>query len=179
MSWIQTYSGIKFDPLNPSPDDISIIDIAHALSNICRFTGHTRDFYSVGQHSIIVSYFCSPQNKLWGLLHDASEAYIADIARPLKRSNDMKIYREIEDYVMAAVCKKFNLAYKMPEEVREMDNRCLYTEKRDLLNHDIDWGWKVEPFTTKIVPMENKIIKEAFLYEFSRLTSNSPIIGVN
>jgi hypothetical protein len=83
--WIQTFSGVQMHPLDPRPEDVRIDDIAHALSNLCRFTGHTRTFYSVAQHSVLVSRNVPPPAALLGLLHDAAEAYLSDIARPWKR----------------------------------------------------------------------------------------------
>src|SRR5271156_4912831 len=81
-AWIQTFTGKKFYPFNPKPQDIDIRDIAHALSNICRFTGHTKRFYSVAEHSRNVAKLVPAHMKLQALLHDASEAYLCDIARP-------------------------------------------------------------------------------------------------
>ena len=88
-----TYTGKEFYPLDPNPADIDIKDIAHALSNCCRFAGHIKSFYSVAQHSVIVSELCEPENALAGLLHDASEAYLSDIARPVKYTEQMEGYR--------------------------------------------------------------------------------------
>jgi 5'-deoxynucleotidase YfbR-like HD superfamily hydrolase len=84
MSWIQTYQGGCFEPFNPHPDQIHIRDIAHALALTCRFTGHCLDFYSVAQHSVMVSQIVSHKHALAGLLHDASEAYLTDVASPIK-----------------------------------------------------------------------------------------------
>ncbi len=78
--WIQVRSGRKFHPLDPRPEDVDINDIAHALSNLCRFTGHCTDFYSVAQHSVIASQIVPPASALAALLHDASEAYMGDIS---------------------------------------------------------------------------------------------------
>ena len=74
--WIQTYLGIQFWPLDPRPEEVMLFDIAHSLSNMCRFTGHCREFYSVAQHSVIVSQNVPREDAAWGLLHDASEAYM-------------------------------------------------------------------------------------------------------
>src|SRR5690242_11754504 len=84
--WMQTYTGRRFWPLDPRVDDIDIGDIAHHLSLVCRFAGACREFYSVAQHCVGVSYVCDPKDALWGLLHDAAEAYVGDMVRPLKRS---------------------------------------------------------------------------------------------
>ncbi|MEM4379972.1 MAG: hypothetical protein QXL01_04720, partial [Thermoplasmatales archaeon] len=81
--WIETYSGKKFDYLAQSELDIE--DIAHALSNLCRFNGHTRVFYSVAEHSVNVSSMVPPELKIAALLHDAAEAYIGDVPSPLKQ----------------------------------------------------------------------------------------------
>jgi len=77
-SFIQTYSGKRIDFENPDPDQIDIVDIAHGLSNLCRFSGQSKYFYSVAQHSFYVSLVCK-ENKLQALLHDATEAYMADV----------------------------------------------------------------------------------------------------
>jgi hypothetical protein len=79
---ITTFSGVLFRPLLPNPDDIRIADIAHALSQQYRFAGHTRTFYSVAEHSVRVSLLCRPDDALWGLLHDASEAFLTDVPAP-------------------------------------------------------------------------------------------------
>jgi hypothetical protein len=95
--WIQTYSGRQFWPLDPRVEDVHLEDIAHALSNVCRYTGHVREFYSVAEHSVHVSWSCEPEDALWGLLHDASEAYLADMARPVKQN--MPVYVAAERLV--------------------------------------------------------------------------------
>ena len=76
--WMMTYKGVRFDLENPEPSMVGIYDIAHALSMKVRFNGHCSDFYTVAQHSVLVSDMCSPKNALWGLLHDAAEMIICD-----------------------------------------------------------------------------------------------------
>jgi uncharacterized protein len=127
-SRIQTYTGRSIDPMDPSPDDIAIEDIAHALSMTCRYTGHTKQFYSVAEHSLLVSRAVPPQFKLWGLLHDASEAYICDIARPVKRDPRMAPYLDIEANLMRVIAQRFGLPERMPDEVKIADTRMLSTE---------------------------------------------------
>ena len=83
-AWIETYSGIKINIFNPHSDDIRIRDIAHALAMCCRFNGHTKRFLSIAEHSFFVSLYVGPPYQLEGLLHDAAEAYLTDIPRPIK-----------------------------------------------------------------------------------------------
>src|SRR5438128_12538670 len=81
--WMQTYTGRAFYPLDPRLDDICIEDIAHALSMLCRYGGQCQEFYSVAEHSVLMSYAVNPQHALWALLHDATESYMGDLIRPL------------------------------------------------------------------------------------------------
>src|SRR4051794_15527189 len=92
--WITTFSRRQFWPLDPHSDEIHIEDIAHSLSQQCRFGGHSRSFYSVAQHSCLVSALCKANDALWGLLHDASEAYLGDIPRPLKSLPEFEFYQK-------------------------------------------------------------------------------------
>ena len=94
--FIGTFSGLRFWPLDPNPEKILIADIAHALAHQCRFGGHASKFYSVAEHSVHVSKLCLPEHALWGLLHDASEAYLVDLPRPLKLLPEFAPYREAE-----------------------------------------------------------------------------------
>src|SRR5262245_34907674 len=119
-----TYTGRLVDLTNLSPDDIDIRDIAHALANANRWMGHSRFPFSVAQHSVMVSMLC-PLNRLWGLLHDASEAYCSDLARPIKYTQDLLGYRSLESRIMRAVCTRFGLESDEPEAVRLADLRVL------------------------------------------------------
>lgn len=83
-SWMQTYTGRRLFPMDPSPADVDIIDIAHALSMQCRYNGHVRRFMSVAEHCVLISENVPAQDALWGLLHDATEAYVGDMIRPLR-----------------------------------------------------------------------------------------------
>ena len=170
-AWIETYTGRRFYVLDPRPLDVDIKDIAHALSLLCRFTGHTREFYSVAQHSILVSRVCDREDALSGLLHDGSEAYLADINSPLKHSPAMVRYRTAERHVQAAVEEHFNLP-KMPSSVKLADKRLLVTEKRDLMAATPDWEAfaGVEPLAGRIVPWAPQIAEMAFLSRFHELT---------
>ena len=113
--FIGTFSGLRFWPLDPNPEKILIADIAHALAHQCRFGGHASKFYSVAEHSVHVSQLCLPEDALWGLLHDASEAYLVDLPRPLKLLPEFAPYREAERRLQRAVALRFGLPPDQPE----------------------------------------------------------------
>lgn len=127
---IKTYTGQIFDLWNPIPEQVSIPDIAHALSNICRFGGHTRVHYSVAQHSVLVSSQLNSKDALVGLLHDAAEAYVGDMVKPLK--NALPEFSEVEARIWQAICSRFGIDPVLPLSVKTADLRMLRTEQRDL-----------------------------------------------
>lgn len=132
--WMQTAHGRMFWPFDPRPDEVHIDDIAHALANQCRFAGHCREFYSVAQHSVLVSCQVPVEDALWGLLHDASEAYLVDLPRPVKRASEIgAAYTRAEAAVMAAICDRFGLSCEEPASVKSADNVVLMTEVRDIM----------------------------------------------
>lgn len=171
---IKTATGLYFPLLAPSPEFIRIEDIAHALSNLCRFTGHVRHFYSVAQHSYLASHLVPPEDALVALLHDASEAYIADISRPLKPY--LTNYAEIETRIMEAVLKAFGLPTAMPPSVKRADLILLASEKRDLMLPDVpgDEDWDcisgIEPTPARITPWAPSAAKFLFLDRFAEIT---------
>lgn len=177
--WIQTYTLRQFWPLDPRPEDVSIIDIAHALSMMCRFTGHTHRFYSVAEHCVRVSYHASRDVvddaeallvARWGLLHDATEAYLVDLARPVKRTDEMKSYREAEQRLMEAICQRFGLPPAEPPAVKVADMRLCYTEARDLFpGVHRAWRWHAEPLEEKILPWSQEEAKQRFRLRFAEL----------
>lgn len=176
--WIQTYTLRQFWPLDPRPEDVDLTDIAHALSLICRFTGHVREFYSVAQHSLLVAdraFELAPPERdraaaKWGLLHDASEAYLVDVARPVKRLPEMAGYREAERRVQTAICERFGLPPEEPPEVKQADRDVLYTEARDLFNgvHRA-WRWEAEPLGLLVDPLPPAEAERRFLQAFAIL----------
>lgn len=172
--WILTYTGLTVHPLNPAVDEIDIIDIAHALSHICRFTGHTRAFYSVAQHSVLVSKHVQSEHALWGLLHDASEAYLADIARPVKKQPALEGYRQAESNLMRAITERFGLPHEMPEDVADADNRILLNERRALMPHNCGPIWPLayvfSPLDEVIEPWSPAEANLRFLERFIELT---------
>ena len=172
--WIQTYTGKLFWPFDPRPTEIDIIDIAHALSNLCRFGGHCNTFYSVAEHSVRASHLVSDDVALWALLHDAPEAYLGDVVRPIKhQARFLKFYGPIEQAVMLAIAAKFGLGWPEPAEVAWADDVMLRTEQRDLMSSPPrDWVRKagIEPLAEIIVPATPRVAKENFLQRFYSLT---------
>lgn len=233
--WIQVHSGGKFWPLDPRGEEVRIDDMAHALSLICRFTGHTKDFYSVAQHSVLVAWTvkrwlkeatCSgcktvgflldgkyvratryrdvddyyellcddcfedaraPAHSitsvlderginliaLAGLLHDGSEAYICDIARPVKMLPEMKAYRDAERKVQACIYHAFGMLPFEPNLVKRADNVLLATEARDLLA-TLHADWTIRPpewetLVERIDPWTADQAESIFLTTFEEL----------
>lgn len=172
-NYIQTYTGKRFYPLDPRVEEIDIEDIAHALSNKCRFTGHTLQFYSVAQHSYLASFIVPPEYALEALLHDASEAYLADMAKPVKVLPEMKNFREIEDKIQRTVCERYNLPLIQSEAVHVADRTMLVTEKRDLMS-SMEWtnpkfNYKEKPLISTIIGEAPTVAKAAFLRRFREL----------
>lgn len=141
-SSILTYSGKLFDVLNPDPHLIDLFDIAAALSKLCRFGGHCRHFYSVAEHSVLAADLiqqCYPGDSTlakWALLHDASEAYMVDIPRPVKRQ--LQDYVRLEDAIQETIAHRFDLPWPIPQEVHQADGDMLMLELRAYMpqNHD-------------------------------------------
>jgi len=168
--WITTFTGKLFYPLRPRVEDVDIRDIAHALSNICRFTGHCPKFYSVAQHSVIVSRCVSKENALWGLLHDASEAYISDIARPVKHDPRLSIYTAFELSIMAVVAEKYGLDVHEPQEVKEVDAMVLRNEAKCFGMLTCEWKhYDLPDLDIGILPMEPELAEELFKDRFLEL----------
>ncbi|MEY9198646.1 hypothetical protein ABIA16_003762 [Sinorhizobium fredii] len=127
--FMQVHSGRKFWPMDPRSDEVFIEDIAHSLSLQCRYAGHCLRFYSVAEHSVHLARHLRWQGvevALWALLHDASEAYLVDVPRPVK--GHLVGYKDAEAKVMAAVCERFGLAPTMPAVVHDADNRIIGDE---------------------------------------------------
>jgi uncharacterized protein len=136
MTWIQVRSGRKFDFYTAQPADVDILDIATALSMQCRWNGQVKTpdhFVSVAEHSMLVSAVVSQRSRLWGLLHDGSEAYVADIPRPLKRL--LPEYTEFENRVQEKIVSRFDifLDAETRAEVHAADAQVLLFEARQVL----------------------------------------------
>ena len=136
---ILTVSGQSFNFIDPASNVIRVTDIAHALAHVCRFAGHTREFYSVAQHSVLSSLIVPPEDALAALFHDATEAYIGDVSSPLKQL--LPDYQAIEARLHADIFAKLGLPAELPASVKRADLILLATEQRDLIApHDEEWS---------------------------------------
>jgi hypothetical protein len=169
--YILTATGRKFWYDNPKPEQIEIQDIAWALAHNCRFTGHTRFFYSVAQHCYLASFLVPERFALDALLHDASEAYLSDISSPAKML--LPDYRNIERRIEEAIALKFGTTFPMSPTVKNADMRMLHTEYRDLMPKD-DKSWGLEdypPMPMPITPFGPEYAREAFMARFNQLVT--------
>jgi uncharacterized protein len=171
---ILTASGRHFNLLAPTQDMIEIEDIAHALSHICRFTGHTKAFYSVAEHSILTSHLVPQAYGLEALLHDAAEAYIGDVSSPLKSL--LPEYRAIEHNIDQAIRRRFCLPEKPAQFIKDADLMMLATEKRDLMpagGEDWELLQGVRPSEQSVYPpMAPASAQLAFMHRYLDLTRN-------
>lgn len=180
MSWILTHTGKRFDPINPTPDMIDIEDIAHALSHVNRFNGHTHEPYSVAAHSLHVTSIVLRLNRRRGaatdyqlllaaLLHDASEAYLCDIPSPIKPH--LIGYAEIEQRLQTVIAERFGFdpAYYRDPLIKRADLIALATEKRDLMpKHPEPWPCLdgIEPDGGPAFQLDTEAPRRLFLYWF-------------
>ncbi|WP_236217071.1 phosphohydrolase [Pseudomonas rhodesiae] len=174
MTWILTQSCQQFDLLRPTAAMIKPVDIAHALSRLCRFNGHTRAHYSVAQHSLIVASLVPTEHQLVALLHDAPEAYIGDMTRPLKTV--MPEYQYVENQIWLAVCERFDIQIDLPACVKEADMVALATERRDLMpEHPGEWDCLrgVQPMKDTIVPLPADYASIAFFTQLMNLMQSN------
>jgi 5'-deoxynucleotidase YfbR-like HD superfamily hydrolase len=171
--WIQTYTGQKFYPLDPRPEEINIEDIAHSLSLQCRFAGHTKFHYSVAQHSIHVASVLDRPYRAHGLLHDATEAYMVDLPRPIKKYSEIgNLYVEVEIKLWQAIADRFSISAAIPSAVHEADSRMCVTEKRDVMpNNGPEWERHKlgEPYDFTIVEYHPEHVEKVFLKTFKGL----------
>jgi uncharacterized protein len=163
-------SGRYFDFTAPEQSDYNILDIANALSKICRFTGHCPTLYSVAQHSVHLSRIVPREDALAGLLHDAAEAFIGDVSNPLKAM--LPDYRAIEERVERAIFASFGLPYPMPASVKHADLVMLKTEQRDIVGTSDRWAMLegVEPMETRISAWTQAESREQFLRRYMELS---------
>ena len=178
-SAIQTFTGLRFSPLEPDPAAIAIEDIAHGLAHHCRFGGHAASYYSVGQHSCVVADAVRARGGdrdtvLHALLHDAAEAYLGDLPHPVKHRSDFgALYRQIEEPLQAAILARFGLTSAPPPLVKEVDRAALAAERAVLMRAADDAWWPeldgVEPLEVELVPWTPPQSKTEFLQRFEEL----------
>ena len=168
--WLQTATGGQFWPMDPRPEEVQLDDIAHALSHLCRFAGHCREFYSVAQHSVLVSQYVPRAHAFQALLHDAAEAYLVDLPRPLKL--ELPDYRNLEKRVQAAIYQRFHLPAEEPPCIKAADDRVLGQEHRDLMAvTPFDWSRldRLEPLPVRVQPQSPRRAYGGFLLRFASL----------
>lgn len=176
MSWIQTYSGVQFYPLTPRPGDVRLEDIAHALALKCRFNGHCKTFYSVAQHSVLVAkelhrlghikgiYEAQMNTIRLALLHDAAEAYLPDVCRPIKPA--LHGFSDIEDAVYVAIVRALRVYGNewVEEQIKHCDDVLLATEARDIMGPPpAEWDWLPPPRDEAIGPWSWQGAEEIWL----------------
>lgn len=172
---MQTLTGHRFYVLDPEPEDICIEDISGSLGKICRFNGHPRVPYSVGQHCVLGSYVVEEKTHdllfaLAFLLHDSGESYLGDMTRPLKNMPELEAYRLAERKLNRTIEKRFSLPKGILDEkiIKEVDTRMLFTEKRDLLV-SIQWGHSAPPYDFKIKPWGWRKAERKYLERYHEL----------
>lgn len=168
---ILTVSGRYFNFIDTAANEVLVGDIAHALSNVCRFAGHTSSFYSVAQHSVLVSQIVPPEDALAALFHDATEAYIGDVSRPLKQL--LPDYKAVEARLHADIFSKLGLPPELPPSVKHADLVLLATEQRDLMPaHDDEWSLiaDITPLAPAIRPRGPKLACLIFMERYLQLT---------
>lgn len=166
--WMQTASGRAYWPLDPRASEVCIEDIAHSLSMQCRYAGHCQRFYSVAEHSILVSQLVPPEHALHGLLHDAAEAYLVDLPRPVKRH--MPEYAEVEESNWLIIAKHFGIEPEMPATIKDADNAVLLAEQKVLmLPPPMPWSVPGEPADVVIHCLSPEQAGIAFMIRFNEL----------
>lgn len=141
---MQTYTGGKFYPTDPAIDEIRFDDISSALSKLCRYGGHCIRFYSVAEHCVHMAEKALDRFKLTALMHDASEAYLCDVPRPLKRH--LENYAEIEEQLMSVIAHRFGLFFPFPAEIKQLDTAICADEcEQNMARPPEVWGLTEPP----------------------------------
>jgi hypothetical protein len=178
-AWIPTYTGRRFSPLSPDPAEIDIEDIAHSLSNLCRYGGHSKKFYSVGEHSLLCEELGENRHLelmelKWLLLFDSSKTYMLDIPGPI--INFIPAFKGIEYQLLKCIASRFELSFPVPFIIKEIDRIVTSMEKSAL--YDSGFPWEEEqlgchddtsPGGIEIKCFRPEIIEVNFLEKFSQL----------
>ena len=172
--WMQTYTGRQFWPLDPRPSEIDITDIAHSLGMACRYAGHVLQFYSVAEHCVLLCRWLEScgepaEVQLAGLLHDATEAYLVDVPRPVKPH--LSEYRKFETRLWYAVAARFNISAHVPDIVHFADSAILADEQRqNMAPCSVQWDLPYGALDIELQFWSPARAKAEFLAEFERLT---------
>jgi uncharacterized protein len=174
--YLQTVSGRWVNPFDPDPDQLDAGDIARALANQCRFGGHSRVFYSVAQHSVIVSELVEQrggdaEDVFAALMHDASEAYLGDMPHPIKhRSSLGAAFKAAEDHLEAALRERFRINADVPE-IKRADRALLATERRAFSGEGGHWPELegVEPLELELTALAPDEAAQAFAQRYAEL----------
>lgn len=183
--WMQTFSGLAFYPLGPSVDDVVAMDIGHSLAMQCRYNGHVQRFYSVAEHCVLMSDWILEELTgiadderrhlaLWALLHDAAEAYVGDMVRPLKLH--MPDFCKVDDAVTAIISRRFGARGEtVPPEVKSVDTRILLDERAALLSVPPgDWALgDIRPLGVAIRGWAPSVAKWEYLSRLEALTGEA------
>lgn len=174
--YLQTVSGRFVNPFEPDPEQLDPHDIARALANVCRFGGHCRPFYSVAQHSIIVSELVEErggdvEDVFAALMHDATEAYLGDMPHPIKHRSPLgAAFKAAEDHLESVLRERFGIKADVPE-IKRVDRALLATERRALSG--VAWEWPeldgVEALDLELVAWPPDEAERAFLARFAEL----------
>ena len=174
--YLQTVSGKPVNPFDPDPESLDIEDIARALANQCRFGGHCRVFYSVAQHSVLVSELVERrggdvEDAFGALMHDAAEAYLGDMPHPLKhRSSLGAAFKAAEDHLEKAIRDRFAIRSDAPQ-IKRADRALLATERRAFSAET--WRWPelegVEPLDMELTAWTPDEAAQAFAERYSEL----------
>ncbi len=176
---IVTYTGKLFDVLNPKPELVCIKDIAHSLANQCRYAGHTEEFYSVAQHSVLMAVATElPGDPMQKLLHDSAEAYFGDIASPLKRrimvelnTNCLYPISDIEWNLLRTIQEALGINLDLGPDIKEADMWMLATEVRDLMPPHPVWDKYIEGYEPlkHIIPWTPTFAESQFLHTYHEI----------
>ncbi len=176
--YLQTVSGRFVNPFDPDPEQLDPGDIARALANICRFGGHCRPFYSVAQHSVIVSELVEQrggdlEDVFAALMHDAAEAYLGDMPHPIKHRSPLgAAFKEAEDHLESVLRTRFSIKADVPE-IKRIDRALLATERRSVSGESWDWPELegVEALDIELVAWPPDDAERAFTARFDALQS--------
>lgn len=168
FDYIETYTNRRFHFLDPQPEEISIIDIARALSMSCRYTGHVNNFYSVAEHSVILADYVyqttkDPEQALSALMHDASEAYLTDVPAPIKPY--LTNYEELESRVQSAIEKKWNIQ-PANDLIKCLDKNIVADEAAQVYETVPDWVRSITPVGIEIICLTPAMAEAEFQHRW-------------